>query len=261
MKSHVLALARDDRPFIAVVAIAILMGHTGFASVLTGPVTNPANGHLYYLLNAASWTQSQRTARSLGGHLVTINDHPENTWVLHSFRDYGGVARDLWIGTFDPDPSDNAHNHLDRRQEFVWASGDPSRYQAWRSSQPDHPPYRTNPPLSAMFYGLMMRDGFWVSYWNDAIREGRPINGVVEVIPNERNVPMQLILTTDGEIRISWPGWASGFAVQQSTSLSSPVWETLSAETQLEGGLYSITFAADPKGGYFRLWKPDPASP
>ena len=70
-------------------------------AVLTGPVTNAANGHLYYLLDSNSWTAAEAEAMTLGGHLVTINDMAENHWVYTNFITYDGVQRPLWIGLTD----------------------------------------------------------------------------------------------------------------------------------------------------------------
>jgi len=44
-------------------------------------VTNPANGHSYYLLSSNTWTASQAEAAALGGNLP-INDAAENDWVF-----------------------------------------------------------------------------------------------------------------------------------------------------------------------------------
>ena len=44
------------------------------AGVLVANKLNPANGHLYSLLDTATWTASEAEAIALGGHLVTIND-------------------------------------------------------------------------------------------------------------------------------------------------------------------------------------------
>ena len=71
------------------------------AGIEAGPFRNAANGHLYYLLTADTWTNSEAEAVALGGHLVTINDAAENQWVVDTFANYGGVERPLWIGLTD----------------------------------------------------------------------------------------------------------------------------------------------------------------
>src|SRR5260221_13831204 len=39
---------------LCIICLAGLAGHNAAASILTGPVTNGANGHLYYLLAAST---------------------------------------------------------------------------------------------------------------------------------------------------------------------------------------------------------------
>ena len=59
--------------------------------IITGPVTNPANGHTYYLLDTDGskwWHQVESEAVSMGGHLATINDDEENQWVLSTFSEH-----------------------------------------------------------------------------------------------------------------------------------------------------------------------------
>ena len=58
---------------LALLAGAFLTGPLT-ASILQGAVTNPANGHTYYLLTQNTWTASEAEAVTLGGHLVTAND-------------------------------------------------------------------------------------------------------------------------------------------------------------------------------------------
>jgi hypothetical protein len=60
------------------------------ASFIGGPVVNPANNHLYYLLDTTGWVESEDFAvNSLDGHLVTINDAAENQWVFDTFGSSG----------------------------------------------------------------------------------------------------------------------------------------------------------------------------
>ena len=72
------------------------------ADILSGPVTNTSNGHLYYLLTTNTWTGAEAEAVSLGGHLITISDAAENDWVCTNFLNYAGGPRALWIGLFQP---------------------------------------------------------------------------------------------------------------------------------------------------------------
>src|SRR5882757_9456683 len=85
------------------------------AAVLTGPVTNPANNHVYYLLTNESWTDSENEAISLGGHIVTISDAAEQGWVYTNFSNFGDVPRNLWLGLYRTNVPGG----------FAWSSGEP----------------------------------------------------------------------------------------------------------------------------------------
>jgi cysteine-rich repeat protein len=95
--------------------------------ILAGPVVNPANGHRYYLLQAASWPDSEAQAVCLGGHLVTINNEAEDSWMLETFSHYGGVERSLWVGLSDAISEGT----------WLWSSGEPVTYTHWCSGEPN----------------------------------------------------------------------------------------------------------------------------
>jgi len=144
---------------------------------LTGPMINPANGHSYYLLSDATWTDSEAFALTLGGHLTTINDAAEQTWVYSSFSGFGGGSRTLWIGLNDVASEGN----------FVWANGEAVTYTNWYPGEP-------NDYFSAEDYGMIFEPADIYarsSFWNDADNVGTKygaegnlvINGVVEVVP------------------------------------------------------------------------------
>jgi hypothetical protein len=97
----------------------------GSATILIGPVTNPANGHKYALLSTQSWTASQAEAIALGCNLVTINDAAENTWVYEAFD---GDIRNLWIGYTDQDVEGT----------WTWADGSSSLFTNWHPIEPDN---------------------------------------------------------------------------------------------------------------------------
>lgn len=81
------------------------------AAVLEGPVLNPANGHLYYLLTTGTWSDREAEATSLDGHLVSINDASENEWVYTRFGE--PLGRSLWTGL----------NDAASEGTFVWSDG------------------------------------------------------------------------------------------------------------------------------------------
>jgi lectin-like protein len=161
---------------VALYLTAMLLPAVTRAQVLHGPVTNPTNGHLYYLLTAGSWQESETRARLFGGNLATVNDQAENDWLFTTFGAFGGQERSLWIGLSDVASENN----------FVWADGDPSLYRNWIALQPDD-------ALGGEDYVHIVRTnngfghpgGFWndLASPNSPFTEFDPIHGVVEVVP------------------------------------------------------------------------------
>lgn len=88
---------------IALCGAAILLSAVTFhvgAEIIAGPITNPANGHDYYLLTPNTWTASEAEAEKLGGTLAVIKNAAEQEWVFSKFGAYGGITnRTLWIGS------------------------------------------------------------------------------------------------------------------------------------------------------------------
>jgi len=112
--------------------IAVAPNAPAVVSPLGAPILNPATGHYYQLLTPASWTESEAAAQLLGGHLVTINDAAENTWVFNTFFALtpAAVAPSLWIGFTDQASEGN----------FVWASGEPVTFTSWYGGEPNNTP-------------------------------------------------------------------------------------------------------------------------
>lgn len=92
-------------------------------NIVRGPVLNPANGHLYTLVRG-SWADVAAYAEEVGGHLVTINDAPENTWLTETFGSYGTA----WIGL----------NDLWVEGLYEWPNGQPVLYTNWRAGEPNN---------------------------------------------------------------------------------------------------------------------------
>jgi len=136
-----------------------------FASVIGGPIINPANDHSYYLLDFSSWTDAETEAISLSGHLVTINDEDENVWVTETFGNFEGVNYVLlWIGL----------NDAENEGTFVWASGDSVTYTNWHAGEP-------NAAFQGEDYGhinITFGNGEWVDRRDS---DGNRLFGVVEV--------------------------------------------------------------------------------
>ena len=205
-------------PFISVTNAAppippILDGH-----VLGGPLLNPENpSHAYYLLDSETWTNSETWAEALGGHLVTIRNPSESSWVYGTFSDYGGVSRNLWIGLYDsvqdtncfgvpaggscwppcwgggqgftnitagncPSNSTSGCDYGDpcHSNNFVWVSGESVNYRNWSANQPDN----CYPEYYAMIPGWGINPPSQLGCWNDANpawNDYQPTYGVVEV--------------------------------------------------------------------------------
>ena len=104
-------------------------------------------GHSYLIVHESmSWAEANRHARSLGGHLVTINDEEEHLFVAELARSHRFVH--LFIGLSDE--ADEGH--------FVWANGEPLVYTNWNSGEPN------NAGLGENYVNLEQKYGF---RWND----------------------------------------------------------------------------------------------
>jgi Lectin C-type domain/PEP-CTERM motif len=144
-------------------------------------IQNPANGHNYYLLSAASWTDSEAFAQTLGGNLVTINDAAENTWVANTFYPLVGDSGSLWIGYYDPSQDLGGGTHA---SNFVWVDGETPGYTDWYTGEP-------NDTGGVEFY-TAMRPDVYTPYgsWNDLANNFGPAYGVVEVVPEPQSLTL-----------------------------------------------------------------------
>ena len=88
----------------------------------TSPVFN-YNGKSYLLSSAGTWTQAQAQAVSFGGNLVTVNDAPENQFLVNTFG-----TEQLWIGLTDEVVEG----------QFKWVNGEAVTYTNWSPGAPDN---------------------------------------------------------------------------------------------------------------------------
>jgi hypothetical protein len=155
-------------------AILPLVSSGALPDVIAGPILNPANNHVYYLLDGATWHQSEARAVAMGGHLVAINNAAENEWIVDTFASWGGSDRHLWIGL------------TDQRQEgvFTWANGRPFSFSNWNAGEP-------NNSGGVPGQGGYEEDFVYIipgsTVWNDVPADGygvdAPLYGVVEIQP------------------------------------------------------------------------------
>jgi hypothetical protein len=148
------------------------------AEVIAGPISNPSNGNLYYLLSQDNWTGAEATAQSLQGHLATVNSAAENQWIFDTFSSYGGVNRLLWIGLHDTtDFSDWA---------WAWASGAPVVYTNFSPAEPNSEGYERwvyMYPNGMPVDSWQRYPGTWNNYSNYSTELGGPIYAVAQVAP------------------------------------------------------------------------------
>ena len=109
-------------------SILLLATFQSRAGIVTGPVTNPANGHDYYLLSPNTWTASEAEAESLGGTLAIIKNAGEQKWVFSTFGPYPGVNHGgLWIGLHRTRPAGPFAWVTDEKLDYVnWDPGEPN---------------------------------------------------------------------------------------------------------------------------------------
>lgn len=183
-RRQVIRTSRVGGISLSLLGLLVLAPHVD-AAIIGGPITNPANGSRYYLLEESGWTAAQTEAVTLGGNLATINDSAEQQWVYSTFATLGNVNRNLWIGLYDPDPATNAAQRAQRRLEFEWVSGELSSYRNWSPVEPNNP--QTNDPENPELFGHIWNPadsnaGEWNNFRDLATVFGRPVNGVVEVM-------------------------------------------------------------------------------
>ena len=212
--------------------LALLAIFTCFAvqdlgsQVLTGPITNPANGHWYYLLEADYWTNAEAQAVQLGGHLVTINDAAENAWVFNTFGNYGGVPRELHIGLTD----------AGHEGQWVWTSGEAANYRNWAPGEPNNG------------QGIFPNENYAIMYaptdpwpqgsWNDimgSLAEQR-YWGVVEVRPSASIRVSQVELCSPTVTNVV-------YQLQYRSSLTTNAWVNLGSQIAGTGSNICVTDA------------------
>ncbi|MFO1050594.1 MAG: C-type lectin domain-containing protein [Planctomycetota bacterium] len=125
-------------------------------------IQNPGNGHLYAVTAPMTWDAAQSYATTVGSHLVTIRDAPEQSWIVQQFaaNNLGG----LWIGL-----SDFGHNGV-----WAWSNGEAASYSNWATGQPSN--------TGGVEHWVALQPGS--GRWDDAQNFPRP--AVIEALPRWR---------------------------------------------------------------------------
>jgi hypothetical protein len=209
------------------ILIVWLWAHDLNSQVLTGPVTNATNGHLYYLLAATNWTSAEAQAIGLGGHLVTINDAAENAWVFSTFGNFGGSSRTLHIGFTDEG----------QEGQWRWVSGEPVTYVNWDGGEPNNGMGVFAYENQSIMYGEAdPRRGLW----NDMIGSvpEQQYFGVVEVAPQ--------ISIRVSEVELCWPTVTNVlYQLQYRTNLATNTWTNLGGQLPGTGAPVCFKVAVD----------------
>jgi len=101
-----------------------LTANNALAERLQWKVEDGGNGHYYEGFDAnVIWSQANKLAKALGGHLVTITSDPENRWV---FDNVGKL--DYFLGGTD----------ALEEGKWTWVTNEEWVYDRWNSSEPNN---------------------------------------------------------------------------------------------------------------------------
>ena len=139
----------------------------------------------YVVVDGPTWVDAEANAVILGGHLVTINDAKENTWIMNTFKKIGdGLTADQWgakslfIGLTRSDESGekikNKFGHSDG-----WISGESSDYRPDYWGEVEGKDWDGNSGAIVWHQGGAEEGGF--SQWNDFPSNRHTGKGLVEI--------------------------------------------------------------------------------
>jgi hypothetical protein len=140
------------------------------------PIYNPATGHWYDIVDSGadgSWTNAESNAIALGGHLVTINDAAEQSWLEANFPELHPITGAIhWIGL------------TDRAIEgtWVWSSGEAVTFTWWHSGEPNNAP--TPDGNGEDFAVINAGEGGRWNDWDHTRPGFYPVTGIAEFATN-----------------------------------------------------------------------------
>ncbi len=98
----------------------------------------PHNGHEYNVFTTAmNWGSAKIACEDMGGHLVTIGDDNENTFVRNLALLAGTTA--VWSGLTDSEAFGGSEYYVGKTDGggFVWITGEPLTYTNWVTGEPN----------------------------------------------------------------------------------------------------------------------------
>ena len=111
---------------------------------------------LYTIVDGPSWTQAEANSVKLGGHLVTVNDSKENTWILQNILgSYPTVGDAYWIGLTDAAVEN----------QFKWINDEQPSYFNWYPGEPSNDSGNAD---FGQIWNYLNRPGQTAGTWNDA---------------------------------------------------------------------------------------------
>jgi hypothetical protein len=205
----------------------------GLCRVVAGPITNPNNGHIYYLLSPTNAAAADEEATFLGGHLATVRNIAENSWIVSTFNPLS-KTNNLFIGF-----TDNASEG-----SFRWMSGETNTFSNWDSGEPN------NSNGNEDYTEIMVDTG----KWNDVV--GTSHYSVAEIpLRQTNNVPTIAIRQTNPtSIEIYWPSVSNQlYEVLWSNSIDTTQWASLGVYLYGDGKVLFRTNTIDQPQQFYHV--------
>lgn len=148
-----------------------------------------------------TWDECEAEAVGIGGHLVTINDAQENSWLPATFSDALNAhpLGFLWIGLYQPPGSPEPD------EGWIWASGEPVTFVSWYGLEPnDQAPGEDYAVLEKHLDPVEWND------WGPEKYDYCDTQGIIEIVPEPSTllllamVALLLAMATLGALACAW---------------------------------------------------------
>lgn len=162
------------RKWIVSLASVILTSQIAHAYSYSDYTWYEYNGHQYAItLDWSNWAQAEEWAQEVGGHLATVNNDEENSWLSTTFQcyyaqgHYGDNNTSLvWIGFYRID------------NNWYWVSGEPVTYP---------PPWYDGGTPHGGLHAYLHTDTHHLpgTWWEDKVYDGTDpsycVRGIIEI--------------------------------------------------------------------------------